>query len=103
MCSETTPVSFVAVAMMSVLPGRFDLMALASRLPRPESQGRDRGQSLPPGEARHGVTLIQVFPGTSRAALNASGAWPIEKLARRIRSGDGMAELSVAAKSSGWS
>src|ERR1700678_860060 len=103
MGSATTAVSFVAVAMMSVLPGRFDLMALASRLPRLESQGRDHGQSLPPGETRSGVTLIQVFPGTSRAALNASGAWSSGKPARRIRLGDGMAELSVAAKSSGWS
>ena len=55
-----------------------------------------RGQPVP-------VTLIQVLPGTSRAARNASGASASGKLARRIRSGEGTAELSVAAKSPGWS
>ena len=103
MCSATTPVSFVAVAMMSVLPVRFDLMAPASTLPPLEGQARDRGQNLPQGRRGQPVTLIQVLPGTSRAARNASGASSSGKLARRIRSGDGMAELSVAAKSPGWS
>src|ERR1700722_1777215 len=52
MCSATTPVSFVAVAMMRVLPVRFDLMSPASPLPWLESQARPRGRNLPPRETR---------------------------------------------------
>ena len=57
-----------------------------------------------PTQDSSGKTLtLQVLPGTSRAALNASGASASGNLARRIRSGDAMAEPRVAAKSPGWS
>src|SRR5580693_9118412 len=63
MCSATTPVRLVAVAMMTVLPVRFDLMGPASTLPPLEGQARARRQSLPPGEIRSAGHLD---PGLAR-------------------------------------
>jgi hypothetical protein len=58
------------------------------------------GRTSPEGRPGQGVTPIQVLPGPSRAARNASGASSSGKLARRILAGDGMAELGVAVNGS---
>src|SRR3984957_11611648 len=63
MCSATTPVSFVEVAMRSVPPTRFDLMAPAGRLLQPEGEAYGFGQNLPPGETR---SAAHPDPGLAR-------------------------------------